>query len=233
MALPGVHRLTSWARRTTARRRRTQFQQLVRDHFQAKYESDGVISRHDMSSVLPVPCDDYEYRLYVARWAAARAAKASDGLFVAVGTSTGRHVKLILDAVRPVNPYWLIDAWDGRSTASDATVKYPEAADFEAVKRTFSPYQNVHLLRGIIPAVLSELPATKIAFAFFCLGDTEAEIAALETLLPRLDQGGIFILNGFGRRRTSDAQRRRMIEIAGKNAIEPLVMPTGHALLLR
>jgi hypothetical protein len=221
-----------WFRRNAARRRKLAFEKLTTNYFEAKYSADGVISRHDLSAVLPPNPDDYEYRLYLAEWTARQAAKRSRCMFLAIGTATGKHVKRVLERVKPTNPYWLVDSWDGRRSATDASIDYPESTDFDAIRRTFEPYPNVHLLRGLVPDVLSQLPQDRIAFAYFCLGDTDAEIKAFRILLPRIDAGGMMILNGFARRRTSHAQRREFMDIARQCNIEPLVMTSGQALIV-
>lgn len=150
---------------------------------------------------------------------------------MALGTATGIHVRQVLEKVKPDRPYWLLDSWDGRRSASDPSIEYPESTDFDSVRRSFAAWPNVRFLRGIIPASLSHLPADPIAFAYFCLGDTEAEIAAFEMLLPRLSPGGIFVLNGFGRKRTSNAQRKQFIDLAARHSNELLILPTAHAIL--
>lgn len=201
----------------------------------ARYAADGVASTHDMASVLPENPSDTAFRLYACEWWARFANdRVSDtsAIFVALGTATGEHVHRVLESTKTTRPYWLLDAWDGRTSAADATTHYPESTDFDAVKHSFAPWPNVNFLRGVIPSTLSAMPDTPIAFTYICLGDAVSEIASFRYLLPRLARNGVILFPGFGRKRT-DPHRREWIDAASHIDVKPFVMPTGHAIFVR
>jgi hypothetical protein len=199
--------------------------------FAAKYIADGVMSRYDMTPVLGANPSRLDYRYYLTRQLAHHA-KGIDGLFVSLGVAQGEHSYAIMEKVRPQNPFWLIDSFDGRRSAADATFKEGYVTDVEFVRNRFRQYPNVHILPGLVPGILSKLPDGPIAWAHFNLADAESEIASVKLLGPRLAQSGVIVIDNFGRSSSSPEQRRAYLAAVEEVGRTSLVMPTGHLLVL-
>jgi hypothetical protein len=226
--LLNVFRPSAWARLIDQTGRRY-YPRLGPRFFRSRYIADGVMSQHDMSVLGPNPKRS-DYRFYVTRTLAQHAAKL-DGLFLSLGVAHGEHALAIMQSVRPNNPFWLIDSFDGRRSAAETRFKGGYITGTEEVRETFKPYPNVHILQGLIPAILPELPAGPIAWAHFNLADPESEAAALLQLAPRLVRGGVFIIDNFGRGATTDEHRKAYLAAVEKTGLAFLVLPTGHGLL--
>ena len=218
----------AWKRRALERRRR-EYPALAPELFNAKYVADGVISQFDMS-VLPAT-DKLGFRQYVCT-TLARKCQRLDGMFVCIGVSWGDDAVRILSEVGPGNDYYLIDSWDGRRTAANATVKAGYATEIEEVRARFTDYPNVRLIQGIAPAILSELPDGPIAWLHLDVGDSKTDIASLELLGSRIMPGGMVSTAAFGREHYDDADRAAFLAAAENAGLVPFGLPTGHMILM-
>jgi O-methyltransferase len=229
MNLLGPFNHSAWKRLVQAYGRKW-YPRLAPTLFDAKYVADGVMSKHDMG-VLGANPGRRDYRFYLTRKLAERASRI-DGMFVSLGVAQGDHALRIMREVGPGNPFWLVDSFDGRRSASDPSFKDGYVNDIDVIRDRFKAFPNVHLLQGVIPAVLIKLPDQPLAWVHLNLGDAESEIGALAELGPKLAPGGYMICDNFGRPATSDDQRRRFLSAIESNGHVAVVLPTGHALVL-
>ena len=229
MNILNAFRISAWRRLIDTYGTRW-YPRLGPQFFKARYIADGVMSRHDMASVVgPNPARN-DYRFYLTKTFAQHAMKL-EGLFVSLGVAQGDHALRILQEVKPHNPFWLVDSFDGRRSAADPSFKEGYVSDVMVIRDRFKAFSNVHILQGLVPQVLGKLPDGPIAWGHFNLTDPDSEIPAIEMLGPRLVRGGVVIVDNFGRASSSDEQRRGYLRAAEKIGLAMLVLPTGHGVI--
>ena len=87
-----------------------------------------------------------------------------------------------------------IDSW-GKMTGSHAD--YQEEI-YDIVKKRFAKWQNVILVKGLVPEVLSKIPSRKIAYLSIDMNGSEPEKAALEFFYDKIVPGGVIYFDDYG-----------------------------------
>lgn len=179
---------------------------------------------------------DIEWRVHVALWAAAQAL-AVRGDFIEFGVNRGGMSRAIVEYVDWAalgRSFFLLDTFAGFDPAYPASYdKNWQYGDTQAlVAATFSAFPRIEIVKGTVPASLERVGSERIAFAHIDMNCVEPEREALEWLWPRLQTGGIILLDDYGwaghepQKEAHDrfaAERRHMI----------LSLPTGQGLLVR
>ena len=107
-----------------------------------------------------------------------------------------------------------------------------EYAIFNDVKEKFSKYQNVKIIKGIVPNTFQQVCPEKIAFLHIDMNSAKSEIAALESLFDKVTSGGMIVFDDYG---WSGYVKQKIAEDAfmkerGHNILE---LPTGQGLLIK
>jgi hypothetical protein len=105
------------------------------------------------------------------------------------------------------------------------------AVSFERVQALFRPFPRVHLQRGFIPQVLSQLPDSRWAFVHIDVDLYEATLAALEYFYPRLVKGGVIICDDYGSRLFPGA-RKAWESYCDAHSIPFISLETGQSVII-
>lgn len=157
---------------------------LLDTKFQSAYQgaiADNALGNH--------PCKT-QYRAYIACWAAQQE-QSIDGDFVECGVNLGILSKTIVDYVgfqkQRNRTFFLFDTFCGipESQLSSAEIKSGKTNKtfgyhdiFEVAKKRFSGYENVKLIKGIVPESLKSTKISKISYLSIDMNNAKAEIEA-------------------------------------------------------
>ncbi len=148
------------------------------------------------------------WRLHTYCWAG-RSALSVDGDFVECGVYKGFYssvlVRYLSFADIPRQMY-LYDTFEGlpeaQSSAQERLATNPyydwEGTHDEVVKR-FADFPNVHVIKGTVPEILEQRSPARIALLHLDMNAAMAETGALDLLFDRVSDGGIVLMDDFGR----------------------------------
>ena len=184
--------------------------------------------------------NDIHWRVHVLCWAA-RQALNIEGDFVECGVNRGGYVKAIMDITdfrRTGRRFFLLDSFEGmpdayvrRMSAGNRAI-YAHYGDFyDEVRERFRD-DPVILVKGVIPESLPRAAPEKVAFLSLDLNFAEPEAAALEHFWPRLQAGGVVVLDDHGFRGFEE-QRVAHVAFARRHGVYILALPTGQAVMIK
>ena len=184
---------------------------------------------------------------YLLQWAAQQAARV-DGDFVECGTARGFAAASILSSVDLAalkKRFFLFDSWEGllvdQLTEHERTTLYGNrlgrvnqdySGYYEEVKRTFAPFPYVSLVKGYVPASLSQVEIPRVGFLHIDMNAVYPEVEALRYFWPRLTRGGWVILDDYGQPGREE-QKQGMDRLAAELRIEIFSSPTGQGVLIK
>ena len=198
----------------------------------------------------------FAWRVHGALWAAATALRNSSaaGDFVECGVNAGFMSSAILRQLDwNHNPaaagrrYFLIDTFAGpvleqfseaevqagrRAIAEQNLASGSYVTALERVRANFAEWERVHVVPGVIPEVLADVPVENVAFLHVDLNCALPEIAALEYFWPRMPRGAMILLDDYcylGHTEQGDAADH----FAASRHAQILALPTGQGLLVR
>jgi len=183
------------------------------------------------------------WRLHVLCWAATHALHL-EGDFVECGVLQGFSSAVLckyLDFGKVAKTFYLYDTFAGmpEETTSTRESGFREAYAehdwdriFTHVQEVFSPYLNVRIVRGVVPATFEEVVPDKIAYLHIDMNSASAEILALEWLFERITPGGVLVLDDFGWLAYQD-QMLAEVEFMKNRGYQVLELPTGQGMVLK
>jgi O-methyltransferase len=184
------------------------------------------------------------WRAYVACWAGSYASKL-EGDFVECGVNRGGLARAIIDYIafeRLNKRFYLIDTFGGLVPAylSEEEIKkgvlsvYSYYADnsAEIVGETFARFQNVKIVQGVVPDVLSSIPISRVAFLSLDMNCTMPEIRAAEYFWDRMCSGAVIVLDDYGNQLHSE-QQKAFDHFAQDRGVQVLALPTGQGLIFK
>ena len=192
---------------------------------------------------------EFEWRVHVAIWAA-RTALRVEGAFVECGVNAGFISSAILHALNwntLGRPCYLVDTWEGppleqysAAEVAEGRVDVARAAldagayvcDFDRVRSNFAEWPEVRLVRGPVPRVLSEFDTVRAAFLHIDMNSAAPEVAALEFFWPRMDAGGVILLDDYACA-GHEQQKHAMDELAKGLGADILSLPTGQGVIIK
>lgn len=222
----------------------------------ATYNADGLVSAHN-ADFIDDPrfaaayeagkatgswtFGDLQWRAKVVCWAAARGASLP-GDFVECGVNRGGYAMTVVryvDFGRLSKRFFLLDTYEGlvgsfispEEEAHGVRVGEYEPC-YEAVVRSFSPYPNVEIIKGVVPDTLPLVTADQIAFLSIDMNTREPEIAAATCFWDRLVPGAAIVLDDYGWHHHLE-QKLAFDEFAKHRGVEVLPLPTGQGLILK
>lgn len=158
-----------------------------------------------------------------------------EGDFVECGVLHGTGVKTVVDYFGKdafAKQFWAYDTFDTNPVEGHAFQSQKEGL-FEQVQARFSGYDNVKLVRGLLPECLTNNSPERIAYLHIDLNSAEFEIAVLERLFDRVVPGGIVVLDDY---EWADVYRdQKIAEDTWFSARDYRVfpLPTGQGLVLK
>ena len=182
------------------------------------------------------------WRLHTYCWAG-RTALALPGDFVECGVFEGFYSAVLLhylDFAALDRRMFLFDTFSGLtedySTEHErATVGYglKDLAQWYAeVCARFAPYPNVEVVRGVVPDVLDDIAAAAIALLHLDMNAGAAEVGALEVLFDRVCDGGIILMDDYGRYEYAELHEALAAWMDGRGQ-SVLELPTGQGLVVK
>ena len=184
---------------------------------------------------------EIRWRVHVACWAAAHA-QHLEGDFVECGVYRGglaRAIVYYLDFDKLEKQFYLFDTFAGIPDQSISAEErqlgrrggeYDEC--YDAVRQTFAPFGNVHVVRGIVPNVLDQASIERVAYLSLDMNVYEPEIAAAEHFWPRMSHGGIMLLDDYGFA-PHIMQKKAFDAFAQQKGVQILTLPTGQGMIVK
>ncbi|HYM95411.1 MAG TPA: glycosyltransferase [Chitinophagaceae bacterium] len=221
------------------------------------YNQDGITTVHNAGFMLE---DDFKkaehagaatgswanihWRLHTVLWAAHHC-KNIEGDFVECGTNKGGFARAIIEYVDFISInkiFYLLDTFEGlvENLLTDAEKSVGKKQHFEGVyedcyeqvKKTFSYFGNVKIVKGPVPDTLSEVKSDKIAFLSVDMNSLKPEVAALDYFWEKISKGGMIVLDDYAYV-TCDLQYKAHNDWAEQKGIKILSLPTGQGLIVK
>jgi hypothetical protein len=184
------------------------------------------------------------WRVHVVLWAASQVLDL-DGDYVECGVDRGvlssaimhwldwnsLHKRFFLfDTFCGIDPVHLNEAEkkSGRFEFSERT--YFDC--FENVKRNFSTFKNVHLIKGSVPASLEQADIKKVSYLSIDMNNAKPEIEAANYFWDKLVSGAIVVLDDYAYV-GYDSQKHAFDQFAKTKNISILSLPTGQGLIIK
>lgn len=183
---------------------------------------------------------DISWRLDVMLWAISHALRQWDNesIFVECGTGRGYMASAICsyfkwDLSKP--KFFLIDSFEPYVPDVKGVQKKTNKKSFvysegdEEIRKYFKKIENVEIITGFIPDILTELPDSKIGFLHVDLNNAITESSALDVLKTKLQKGAVVLFDDYGG--FGGESQAKVHEEFGKNmGAQLLTLPTGQAL---
>jgi hypothetical protein len=191
----------------------------------------------------------WHWRVHIGLWAA-YSASLLDGDFVECGVNRGFLSSAIMSYLNWDSldrMFFLLDTFSGldQNYLTDGEIAsgilernqdYIQSGfytlNFEGVKRNFSEWGNVTIIKGAIPGTLQEVYSSRIAFLHLDLNCTQPEVEALNFFWDRLVTGAIVVLDDYAQR-LFHPQKIGLDAVASEKGVKIASLPTGQGLLLK
>ena len=185
------------------------------------------------------------WRLHVALWCASQAQKLP-GDFVECGVWRGFLATAIMNYIPwPTDnrQFYLFDTWEGlderyltekerNNQAKLDHFKPYYANQYEAVKKHFSNYRNVQLIKGSVPETLDLVKISAVSYLSLDMNCATPELSAAEHFWEKLVPGGMILLDDYGFV-SYEAQKKGFDRFAERKGIKVLALPTGQGLIIK
>lgn len=184
------------------------------------------------------------WRVHTILWAAYHC-QGVEGDFVECGTNRGGFARAIceyIDLGKACKDFYLLDTFKGLDidllVAEEIRAGKIEHFEnvysdcYDDVVKTFSPFPFIRLIRGTVPATLSQVTSEKIAFLSIDMNTVAPEIAALDYFWPKLSKGGMIVLDDYAYV-TCNLQYEAQNKWAAGKGIQILSLPTGQGLIVK
>lgn len=178
---------------------------------------------------------DIRWRAHAALWAA-RHGLNLEGDFVECGVFLGLLSLTICHALeieKSNKTFYLFDTYNGMpSDSPNQKTAHLYFDCYEQAKKNFAPFNNAHLVRGVLPDSLSEAPLKKIAYLSIDLNHAPAERAVIDELWEHLTPSAIVLIDDYAFRGHED-QYATWNDFAAANGVSILTIPTGQGILIK
>jgi O-methyltransferase len=174
---------------------------------------------------------DIAWRAHICTWAANQAI-ALEGDFIECGVWYGilsRTICNYVDFSRHDGTFYLVDTW-GKMPGSHTSSNYQDDI-FSVVQKRFSDVDNVQLIRGPVPDVLTQITSSKVAFLAIDMNGSVPERAALEYFYDKIVPGGVIYFDDYG---WDFPELRATIEDFFMDKPETLLhFPSGNSIVVK
>lgn len=174
------------------------------------------------------------WRRYILACAAYHCAQLP-GDFVECGVYRGTGIKTVIDYFGKDNftkTFWGYDTFD-YNPVEGHKFEGQEDGMFEQIKQRFDGYNQVKLVRGLLPQSLQDKSPAQISYLHIDLNSAQYEIAVLNELFDRLVPGGVLILDDY--EWAGDYRLQKIAEDAWfeQRNYRVFPLPTGQGLVLK
>ena len=178
----------------------------------------------------------------------AKRALSIPGLFIECGVGKGLYTATItnyLDFKNTDRKFYLLDTFSGipldqlNDSEKNMALRFNNSAYagnyFNEVKETFSQIKNVHLIAGLLPDSLSEVPFADegISYLQIDLNNAFADSSVLRKLFPYVTNGGIIIIDDYAYSDEFQKTRNSVDIVAQEMNFTVIALPTGQGLILK
>lgn len=183
---------------------------------------------------------DIEWRAYVVCWAAQKG-KGLAGDFVECGVNRGGYSRAAMHYVDfanlPGKKFYLVDSYKGIpeefvEEENRALLEGFYTECYDDVVRTFAPFENAVVVRGVVPHVLPEVAAERVCYLSIDMNNAASEIAAAEFFWDRMSGGAVMVLDDYGFS-PFIRQKHAFDAFARARGVEVLSLPTGQGLIFK
>ena len=188
------------------------------------------------------------WRLHTLTWAA-EAALGLDGDFVECGVYEGFMSAVVANYTAfetTDKTFYLYDTFEGLNEkysrpedfAANPNLwnilqdQYQKPGIYEGVCERFAAYDNVKVIKGVVPDILLTESPRRIAYLHIDMNAAAAELGALQVLFDRVVAGGRIVFDDYGwllfasqKAAADDFMRRRGLMV--------LELPTGQGLVIK
>jgi O-methyltransferase len=231
--------------------------QLYAPFEKVTYRQDGLVTEHNsdfMSQPRFVQAyrkgeetgswngQQIHWRAHVACWAAERV-RDLEGDYVECGVNKGGLSLTVMEYIKFARltnkTFYLLDTFEGLaeqyiSAEEKELGRRPGGYDacYEAVKETFSRFENVVIIKGAVPDSLPQVKAEKVCYLSIDMNCMEPEIAAAEFFWDKLVSGAAMVLDDYGW--TAHVMQKNAFDLfAERKRVPILSLPTGQGLILK
>lgn len=170
------------------------------------------------------------WRAHICVWAANQALSL-EGDFVECGVWYGMLSRTMCEYVdfnKTKRNFYLFDTW-GKMPGSHPDPNYQHDI-FAIVKKIFSKFKNVHLIRGMVPDTFDQVQIKKIAYLGIDMNNGKPELATLEKFYDKVVSGGIIYFDDYG----PFLNVRKVVDNFFKDKPEsPLYFPSGNSIVIK
>lgn len=183
---------------------------------------------------------DIEWRAYVVCWAAAKG-RDLEGDYVECGVNRGGYSRAAMHYIDfanlPGKKFYLVDTYEGipeeflpEEHRELFEGRYPEC--YEEVVRTFAPFENAVVVRGVVPRALAEVGAEKVCYLSIDMNCAAPEAAAAEFFWDKMSSGAVMVLDDYGFSQFI-RQKHAFDAFAREKGVAVLSLPTGQGLIFK
>lgn len=185
------------------------------------------------------------YRAYICCWAAQKAMKL-EGDFVECGVNKGILSRTVIEYIDFYNikdkKFYLFDTYEGLVDSQQLhdieRLKYDNMWKdkykdcYEEVKNYFKDFDNVELVRGIVPESLGYVNIDKVSYLSIDMNCAYPEIEAINFFWDKLVSGAVVILDDYGWI-SCEPQKIAFDKFAEEKNISILTLPTGQGMMIK
>lgn len=221
------------------------------------YNQDGLVTRHNCDFIEEADFrrayqtgenlnswwnGKIHWRVHTLFWAAQRGVKL-EGDFVECGVHRGGFSRAIIEYVSfgqiKDKKFYLLDTFEGLSEKhiseeekKHGVLDYAYEGNYEEVRQTFKSFENVVIVKGVVPDTLNQVKAEKISFLSIDMNCAAPEIAAAEFFWDKLVSGAAIVLDDYGWTKHI-VQKHAFDEFAKRKGVPILSLPTGQGVILK
>ena len=166
-----------------------------------------------------------------------------EGDYVECGTYKGRHSIAILNYIdwntsRKKKIFYLFDTFEGLSekiSTESEILSYKNSYkdyDLETVRSTFSQYEGIKIIKGVVPFSLIQANISKVCFLHIDMNSAKPEVEALDYFFPIMVKGGVVVFDDYGQP-GHEKQKKALDEYCKQHGKLIYTIPTGQGLLIK
>ncbi len=191
---------------------------------------------------------DIHFRAYIVSFCFKHGLSLGKGDFVECGSGKGFMATVMANSSDKFKnmdrSLYLIDTFEGipifqaRSKDEEEMMRQLNITHFNTdyhsgVVNQFKDFTNVHVIKGIIPGILSSLKINNVAFLHIDLNNSTAEMDAINYFFDKVILGGLILLDDYAYSELFRAQKEAWDKFAKSKKIEILSLPTGQGLIIK
>jgi O-methyltransferase len=166
---------------------------------------------------------------------AVRAAMRIPGDLAEVGVFQGGSARIICENREPGRALHLFDTFEGIPAVEPIDATHFAAGDWaapiERAQAYLRPYEHVHFHPGVFPDTTGPVESNRFAFVGLDVDALPSTLAGLEFFFPRLNPGGILLVNDY--RRAPGARKALELYFNGTRPEPVIPLPGSQALVVK